>query len=37
MGFRETATRQTIERIRRERGGDDVEAVLRRGLALLAA
>lgn len=37
LGFRETEARRTLDVVRREAGASDVESVVRRGLAMLAA
>lgn len=37
LGFRETEARRTLDQVRRENDARDVESVLRRGLAVLAA
>jgi hypothetical protein len=37
LGFREGEARRTLEKLRRDNCANDVESVLRRGLAMLAA
>lgn len=37
LGFREGEARRTLDQVRKETGANDVESVVRRGLALLAA